>query len=87
MKVDVGSKIKLGSVNIWQITNILNLTNFLKSNKLLSIHCHLSYSNSRGNVGKCLLSSCNLSQFLKPWLCSLKTEFIVCRVRYKCKPS
>lgn len=87
MKVDVGSKIKLGSVNIWQITNILNLTNFLKSNKLLSIHCHLSHSNSRGNVGKFLLSSCNSSQFLKPWLCSLKMEFIVCRVRHKCKPS
>lgn len=87
MKVDVGSKTKLGSINLWQITNIRSLTIFLKPSKLLSIHCHLSYPNSRGNVEKFLLSSCNSSQFLKPWLCSLKTEFIVCRGRYKCKPS
>lgn len=86
MKVDVGSETKRGSINLWQITNILNLINFLKSNKLFSIHCHLSYSNSRGNVGEFPLSSCYSSQVLKPWLCSLKTEFIVCRVRYKCKP-
>lgn len=52
MKVDIGSQTKLGSINLWQITNIRSLTNFLKSSKLLSIHCHLSYSNSRGKCRK-----------------------------------
>lgn len=37
MKVDVGFKTKLGSMNLWQITNIRSLTDFLKSSKLIGI--------------------------------------------------
>lgn len=50
MKVDVGFKTKLGSMNLWQITNIRSLTDFLKSSKLIGIHCHLSYPNSSGKM-------------------------------------